>query len=43
MIELTERRLTEKDGTCRIDDKLKDGVHSIYPIPWICYDVPSAI
>jgi hypothetical protein len=36
MIELTERRLTGKDGTCRTDDKLRDGVHSTDPIPQIC-------
>jgi hypothetical protein len=26
MIELTERRLTGKDGTCKTDDRLREGV-----------------
>jgi hypothetical protein len=33
MIELTERRLTGNDGTCKTDDRLMDGVHSIDPTP----------
>jgi hypothetical protein len=43
MIEITERRLTGNDGTCRTDDRLRDGVHSIDPTSWISWDMPSAI
>ena len=44
MIELTEKRLTGKDGICRSEDRLREGVHFKDPTPWISYwDVPSAI
>ena len=39
-MELTERRLTGNDGTCKIDDRQRDGVHSKDPTPWIGWGVP---
>jgi hypothetical protein len=43
MIELTERRLTGNEGTCKTDERLMDGVHSTEPTPWMGWEVPSAI